>query len=263
MSDWSIAEVPRVSRAEEENLLDHYKKCGDEKAEERLITMYVPLVIRIARSIQTRHSPNADVGDYISDGIIGLIYALRKFDPERAIPFSAYCIAYIRSEIRLGICVRTGLTDFRYRVVREMEKARAAIESEYGRAATDAEIGERLGIDRHRYAEVYHFKELMRIHSPGMQDLIDIADLGDCMVGHGPDPAVAAADSDTLRFLTRGLTIEQKHVVTLHCIEGRGIREIAKTFGRSYTYVYKRYLNSVAVMKENLEMWQSSVAATA
>lgn len=259
---WRMASAERVSRSEEVALLRHYRKSGDRESEERIIAVYEPLVISIARSIHQRHNPCADVDDYIADGFMGLLYVLRRFDSKQAITFSAYCIPYIRSEIRKGICLRTGLTDFRYRAVRDAEKARAAVENECGRAASDGEVSERLGITGTRYAELFYFKQLMHIHSVGFREPVEIATLN-IADSQSTTPFDMVADLDESQFLMRGLTEEQRDIVNLRYMEERPFHEIAKIIGRSKTHTFEKLAEADAPMIKNHKTRRAMMARPA
>ena len=72
-------------------------RSGDNEAGEELILLNEPLVYSIAARFKDR---GADQSDIIETGMIGLVKALRTFDPERGYAFSTYAVPLIFGEIR-------------------------------------------------------------------------------------------------------------------------------------------------------------------
>ena len=78
-----------------------YKKDGDVQARDRLILNYAPLVKYVAGRMGSNFPSHVDESDLISYGLLGLIGALERFEPDRNIKFETYAIARIkRSEER-------------------------------------------------------------------------------------------------------------------------------------------------------------------
>ncbi|MDR1398246.1 MAG: RNA polymerase factor sigma-32 [Desulfarculales bacterium] len=126
---WEIRRYPLLSREEETELARHYFNTGDREAAAKLITSNLRLVVKIAMEHQSYWSRN--LLDIIQEGNLGLIQALRKFDPFRNIKFSyyasfwinAYILKYIMDNWRL---VRLGTTQAQrklfYNLNKEKEK---------------------------------------------------------------------------------------------------------------------------------------------
>jgi RNA polymerase sigma-32 factor len=103
----SLAQSKPLSR-EEEQKLTHLYLAGDLKAGDRLIQSCLPFVIRIALEYRKW---GVALEDIVQQGNLGLLRALRKFDPARECRLTTYAAYWIRAEIREFV-VRA------YRVVR-------------------------------------------------------------------------------------------------------------------------------------------------
>ena len=126
---WEVRRYPLLSREEETELAQHYFNTGDSEAAARLVTSNLRLVVKIAMEHQNYWSRN--LLDIIQEGNLGLIQALKKFDPFRNIKFSyyasfwinAYILKYIMDNWRL---VRLGTTQAQrklfYNLNKEKEK---------------------------------------------------------------------------------------------------------------------------------------------
>ncbi len=117
---------------EEKSLTAHYHETGDQDAGYKLITSNLRLVIKIALEFQKYWMKN--LLDLIQEGNIGLMHAIRKFDPYRGIKLSYYASFWIKAYILKFIMdnwklVKIGTTQSQrklfYNLRREKEKLRA------------------------------------------------------------------------------------------------------------------------------------------
>ena len=89
-----------VSRADEtQTLWLQYRKTGDQGIRDRLILTYAPLVKYVAGRLGSGLPAHVDEGDLTSYGLLGLIGAIERFDPNRDIKFETYAIARIKGSI--------------------------------------------------------------------------------------------------------------------------------------------------------------------
>jgi RNA polymerase sigma factor for flagellar operon FliA len=111
-----------------------------------LVMECLPLVKYIAYRIANRVPSHVDVEDLINSGIIGLINAAERFEPERNIKFKTYAEQRIRGEILDSLRDLDWVPRTLRRKKKEIEAAFHTIEQQLGRAATDEEIAAHLGI---------------------------------------------------------------------------------------------------------------------
>ncbi|MDR1576630.1 MAG: RNA polymerase factor sigma-32 [Deltaproteobacteria bacterium] len=154
-----LAEVKRfklLTKEEEAELLRLYKLTGDPQAAQRLATGNLRLVVKIAMEFQSHWLNNLQ--DLIQEGNVGLLQALKKYDPTRGVKFSyyaaywikAYILKYIMDNWRL---VKVGTTQAQrklfYNLKKEQEKIqREGLEPAYGLLA------ERLGVSEGEVKEM-------------------------------------------------------------------------------------------------------------
>ncbi|MDX6518738.1 MAG: polymerase sigma factor FliA [Gaiellaceae bacterium] len=70
-----------------------YARTKDQKVRDRLILTYAPLVKYVAGRLGSGLPAHVDEGDLVSYGLLGLIGAIERFDPERDIKFETYAIS--------------------------------------------------------------------------------------------------------------------------------------------------------------------------
>ena len=76
-----------------------YRRTGDQALRDRLILTYAPLVKYVAGRLGSGLPAHIDDGDLVSYGLLGLISAIERYEPDRDIKFETYAIARIRGAI--------------------------------------------------------------------------------------------------------------------------------------------------------------------
>lgn len=90
------AREPALADAEADALARR-ARAGDARAQEELISRLLPLVQSTARRFRTE---GLDQADLLQEGIVGLLRALQRYDPERGVPFGAYAVWWIRQALQ-------------------------------------------------------------------------------------------------------------------------------------------------------------------
>ena len=94
---WTEAESSQAVSGDEADALARRAQAGDSAAREELIRRLLPLVHSTARRYQTEGLEQADL---LQEGIVGLLRALQRFDPERGVPFAAFATWWIRQSLQ-------------------------------------------------------------------------------------------------------------------------------------------------------------------
>ena len=143
-----IRQFKLLDRQEEESLLKEYRRTGDPEAAQRLITANLRLVVKLALEFQSHWLNNLQ--DLIQEGNMGLMQALRKFDPSRGVKFSyyasywikAYILKYIMDNWRL---VKVGTTQTQRKLFFNLKKEQERLIRE-GKEPGLELVAERLGV---------------------------------------------------------------------------------------------------------------------
>jgi len=91
-----IRQYPLLTREEEHLLAVRYTKRGDLEAARQLVTANLRLVVKIAHEYQRAYR---NLLDLIQEGNIGLMQAVKKYDPYRGVKFSSYAAWWIRAYV--------------------------------------------------------------------------------------------------------------------------------------------------------------------
>lgn len=92
-----IRRFPILTQEEETSFARRWRLQGDREAAYRLVTSHLRLVAKIAMRYRGYGLPIADI---VSEGNIGLMQAVRRFDPERGIRLSTYAMWWIKATIQ-------------------------------------------------------------------------------------------------------------------------------------------------------------------
>ena len=90
----SIKKYPILSLEEEFDLASRYQQTKDKEIAYKLITSHLRLVVKVVSKYRGYGLP---VGEMISEGNIGLMYAIDKFAPEKGFRFSKYALGWIKA----------------------------------------------------------------------------------------------------------------------------------------------------------------------
>jgi RNA polymerase sigma-32 factor len=127
-----IRRYPLLSREEEHRLAVEYKEYGNLEAAYRLVTGNLRLVVMIAREYQRAFS---NLLDLIQEGNIGLMEAVKNFDPYRGVRFPSYAVWWIRAYIIRYIMnnwrmVKIGTTQAQRKLFFNLQKEKERLETE-------------------------------------------------------------------------------------------------------------------------------------
>lgn len=129
-----------LDREEERRLARAYRESGHPELAGRLAQGHLRLVVKIAHQYGWNRG---ELLDLIEQGNVGLLLAIRKYDPDRGVRLSSYATFWIRALILQHLVanrrlVRVGTTKNQRRVIHRLARERSPGESE---------LGKRLGID--------------------------------------------------------------------------------------------------------------------
>ena len=146
-----ISKTPLLTRQEEVELAERIHQ-GDEEARSHMIKANLRLVVKIAQDYANYGMP---VTDLISEGNIGLMKAVERFDPEKGGKLSTYAAWWIKQSIKRALANQSKTIRLPVHMVDKIAKMRriaAMMTESIGREPTDEELSEETGIPRHKLA---------------------------------------------------------------------------------------------------------------
>jgi len=157
--DLYISEINRfaiLTPEEEFKLAVRYKKYNDMEAAEKLVVSNLRFVVKIAHEYRNY---GVKLPDLIQEGNIGLMHAVKKFDPYRGYRLISYAVWWIRAYIQNFVIkswslVKIGTTQAQRKLFFKLGQARKRLETMAERNPEFAEIAETLGVKTHEIEEM-------------------------------------------------------------------------------------------------------------
>ncbi|MCX7028606.1 MAG: RNA polymerase sigma factor RpoD/SigA [Spirochaetes bacterium] len=161
-----INKIPLLTRSEEGTFARAAAK-GEQAAKDQLIKANLRFVVNVAKKYQNQGLPLADL---ISEGNIGLMNAIERFDVEKGYHFISYAVWWIRQAILKAICEKSRMIRLplnRANELVQIEKMRKDVQSEGGSRSETAEIARRLDADPDHVAELVNIsRDLVSLDTP-------------------------------------------------------------------------------------------------
>jgi RNA polymerase sigma factor for flagellar operon FliA len=238
-----------------------YRRSGDQGIRDRLILTYAPLVKYVAGRLGSGLPAHVDEGDLVSYGLLGLIAAIERYDPDRDVKFETYAIARIKGSILDELRAMDWVPRSVRSRAREIERAIADLESKLGRAPSDEEIATKIGISQGELEDsltdisrssIAALDELWTVSGSGGDQIALIDTIEDESV---PDPQSAMSATEMKEAIADAiarLPEREKLVVTLYYYEDLTLREIGEVLGVTESRVSQLHTKAILRLKARL-----------
>jgi RNA polymerase sigma factor FliA len=250
-----------VAQDETQALWREYARTKDQGIRDRLILTYAPLVKYVAGRLGSGLPAHVDENDLVSYGLLGLIGAIERFDPDRDIKFETYAIARIKGSIIDELRALDWVPRSVRSRARDIERAIADLERTLHRAPTDEEIAGKLGLTTDELddslseigrSSIAALDELWTISSSGGDQVALIDTIEDTQ---GPEPQAELAQTGLKEALGEAiarLPEREKLVVTLYYYEELTLREIGEVLGVTESRVSQLHTKAILRLKARL-----------
>jgi RNA polymerase sigma factor for flagellar operon FliA len=238
-----------------------YRAKADPAVRDRLIVTYAPLVKYVAGRLGSGLPAHVDDEDLVSYGLLGLIGAIERYDPERDVKFETYAIARIRGAIIDELRALDWVPRSVRSRARDIERAIGELEAKLGRVPSDEEIAGKLGLTTEELDE--SLSEISRSSIAALDELWTISGSGGDQVAlidtiedtDAPDPQGALSQVELREAIADSiarLPEREKLVVTLYYYEELTLREIGEVLGVTESRVSQLHTKAILRLKARL-----------
>jgi RNA polymerase sigma factor for flagellar operon FliA len=238
-----------------------YRRTGDQRLRDRLILTYAPLVKYVAGRLGSGLPAHVDESDLVSYGLLGLIGAIQRYDPQRDVKFETYAIARIKGAIIDELRAMDWVPRSVRSRAREIERAMTELEARLGRAPTDEELAAKLGISEDELGE--SLGEIARSSIAALDELWTVSGSGGDSVAlidtiedeSAPDPQSTLSQTELREAIADAiarLPEREKLVVTLYYYEELTLREIGEVLGVTESRVSQLHTKAILRLKARL-----------
>lgn len=244
-----------IEAMETQDLLRLYKESGNEELKWPLVLRYEGLIKNAAMQIRGVYSSFAQIDDIINEGILTLLWAIDKYDPDKGVKFETYVSKRIRGMI-IDLARRQ---DWIPRSVRksakEIDNATMELYNELGRYPTAEEIAEHLHVSVDKYHEALGKTNLFNVLSLDM--VLEETMENKKSVQLPSNNQQEQPEAHLLEQELHGKLVEALHslkeneqlVVSLYYVDELNMKEIAKILEVSEPRISQIHANALRKMR--------------
>lgn len=268
----SIKKYPILSPEEEYELALEYKNTKDKTIAYKLITSHLRLVVKVVSKYKGYGLP---VGEMISEGNIGLMYAIDKFVPEKGFRFSTYALWWIKASVQKYILnswslVKLGTTAAQKKLFFNLRKIKNKLNLIDDRELSQHvlhNIAQSLDVS---VQDVMDMNMRLKAHDGSLNSVIDSDSDGasewmDFISDSKPNQEDSLAHAETVRYRKRMfnkalyvLNKREKDILFKRRLFDRAITldDLSKTYNISKERVRQIELNSIKKITKAIELMQ-------
>jgi len=224
----------------------------------QLIAEYLPYVKRIVYKLAAHLPPNVEIEDLLSAGVVGLIEAIERYDPERDNKFITYAIFRIKGAILSELRALDFLPRTLRKRARELEDAHIKLEQRLGREVNDEEVAEELGLELEEYYQIKRIAGLsfISLEDIGFSSKEEKDNLRSYLISQNTDSLTLSKIKEAEDCLAKAideLAEKEKLVISLYYWEDLTMKEIGKVLDITESRVSQLHSQAVRKLKKKLQ----------
>jgi RNA polymerase sigma factor (sigma-70 family) len=217
-------------------------KGGDRRARAQLVEAFLPAIAAVARVYRGRGQ--IERAELMQEGVVGLLRALERYDPDRGVPFWGYAAWWVRQAMQQLVAELSRpvvLSDHALRQLAQLREVHAGHLRRYGREPTAQELAAASGLDRDDVDNLLATERPARsLEAPAGGGDEGVGSFGelirDPLAEDEYERVVAQVAAEALRGLLSGLSERERRILSAHYgLDGpeQSLREIATPLGLS------------------------------
>ena len=270
MSGPNITSESAPPRGDREEQWERFAKEPSPEQRNAIILQNIPLVRYVIGRINRGKSTITDSDDLFSEGCVGLVKAVDRFDPSRGVQFASFAVPYIRGAIIDSFRKTDRLTRRLRGDVRSLERARERLWLQLGREPDGVELAAALGVSLARYRDLEAVASCTTVSldrlldrggrsreslEPSRREGHDAFDLSD-LVGQ-------RAEVNALMAAIAELPDRERLIIVRRYKDGETFSKIARDRGLSESRIHQLHRRALEQLRASLESGESDGAKAA
>ncbi len=238
------------------HLWQEYTTHHSMKTRERLLVTYLPLVKYIAGKMMFTLPTCVDYNDLLSAGVMGLIGALERFNPEQGVKFETFVLPRIKGAILDELRTLDWAPRSLRSKARMVERASERLEKGLGRSATGHEIAEELDMNIEEYGTVLRElskASLLSLDGSRVEDSEQVTSMYDLLENEHSDNPLSSLETMEMKGLLvkaiEELNEQEKIVMALYYYEELTLKEIGQVLSITESRVSQIHSKAIENLK--------------
>lgn len=242
-----------------EELLEQYCKTGSLEIKQELVLRYLYVIRSAAIRMRDVYMSFAQLEDIINEGVIMLMNALDKFDPEKNVKFETYVSKRVRGMIIDLARRQDWVPRSTRRNAKAIQEASDQLTAEYGRRPEDHEMAEHLGVTTEKFREINSKIGLFSVVSldmmlDGASENKQAVSIPSDVVSEQPEEYYLENEfKEMLADGVRSLKEKEQMVISLYYMEELNMKQIADVMEVSEPRISQIHASAIRKLKEYME----------
>jgi RNA polymerase sigma factor for flagellar operon FliA len=254
-------------KQDDNELIARYLSTHEARLREEIILRYIPLVHFVLGRLGTTATLGQDYEDAVSQGILGLIESLDRYDPSHGTQFSTYATLRIRGKVIDHLRSRDWLTRGARKRTRMVQEAIETLWKENERSPTDEELAEYLNIDIQKLRQALFDSShmIVSLDTAVVDETNEAVSLYEILPDEQQDSPADLYDAqelisiliDYLKFLPE----REQLVLSLYYIEELTFKEIGAVLDISESRVCQLHARAIMSLRSRLDKDAYNIAS--
>jgi len=259
----AIASEPRPTAQE---LWKRYHQGADAQTENALVEQYLPLVAAIRGRLAMTLPDHVDADDLHSAGLVGLLQALRNYNPASGTSFETYARVRIRGAMLDELRRMDWVPRTVHEKARKLQGAMTELEQKLGRTPTEAEMARALKMSATEYSELLDEVRpatFICLDAAGSSEDSDSGSLYEVIADASDDCTVEQVSQRELKEIILARLEElpdmQRKVLALYYGEDLHLREIAEAFGLTESRICQIHSQAILSIRAYIQRFEAGL----
>jgi RNA polymerase sigma factor FliA len=243
-----------------------YHQRDDANAENALVEKYLPLVSSAVARLAMTLPEHVDQDDLYSAGLLGLLQALRNFDPASGASFETYARTRVRGAMLDELRRMDWVPRSVHEKARKIQSAMAQLEQKLGHAPTEAQMAKALNLSVQEYAQLLNDVRpaaFICLDAVNSSEDGDGGNLYEVIANTIEESPVEQASQHELKRVIfnrlKELPEIQRKVLALYYAEDLHLREIAEVFGLTESRICQIHSQAILGIRAYVQRFETGL----
>ncbi len=245
----------------------YHQHRNDADTENELVQKYTPLVSAVMARLAMTLPDHVDRDDLYSTGLIGLLHALRNYNPACGTSFETYARVRVRGAMLDELRRMDWVPRTIHEKARKLKTVMAELEQKLGRAPSEAQMAKAMKLTLKEYTELLDEVRpaaFVCLDSVASSEESDSGPLYEVIADSGCENPVDQVSNNELKNVIlerlKDLPEMQRKVLSLYYLEDMHLREIAEVFGLTESRICQIHSQAIISIRGFLQRFESGIS---